>query len=354
MTGDAEDKVADLLDTPQLADALESERFKDFLDHIPIAVAVAELQPRERIVYVNLEFERLTGRGAGQVEGQPWTFLPGEGAGPDDHRRLGDAIGAEQDYLGVFAIDLDARQVQVDVWSNIIRDDAGEPVFRLLALADSSHHEGGPDLKKLAVDQDVRLRELQHRVRNNLQMITALIRLEARNVSGQLEGERFERLAGRIEALNLLYERLDGAGDAQTVDLGAYLGQIATSVMAAHAVEGVHLDLALDSWPVKVDVAMPTGLVLNEVVTNALKHAFPGAAGRIRIEGVTDDEGCTVTVRDDGVGLPAGQTWPQPGKLGMMIVHALRENAGARVDVRSAPGEGVEVTLRFDKARARA
>lgn len=354
MNSESQEKVAELVETPRLADALESEQFREFLDHMPIAIAVAELQPEERIVYVNLEFERLTGQSAGDVEGKPWSFLAGE-ATEAAHRPLGEAVDAEQDYLGVFSLDADGDSTKVDVWSNIIRDDAGEPVFRLLALADVGRCDATSTLEKTIAEQDLRLRELQHRVRNNLQMITALVRLEARNLSGRSGGGRFERLAGRIQALTLLYDRLDaGAGETDAIDLGAYLGQIATAVMAAHAVEGVHLDLALDSWPVKINVAMPTGLVLNEVLTNSLKHAFPEGAGRIRVAGVIDDEGCTVRIADDGVGLPPGQAWPQPGKLGSMIVHALRENAGARVEMHSAPGKGMEVTIRFDRARASA
>ena len=123
------------------------------------------------------------------------------------------------------------------------------------------------------------LRELQHRVKNNLQMITALIRMEARNVVDGETGERFDRLAGRINSLALLYDLLSGEGADDGIDLGVYLSQVASSVMQAHAVEGIRLDLKVDTWPVSINVAMPTGLVVNELMTNALKHAFVGRDG---------------------------------------------------------------------------
>jgi two-component sensor histidine kinase len=137
------------------------------------------------------------------------------------------------------------------------------------------------------------------------------------------------------------------------VDLGVYLNQIASSVMVAHAVEGIHLDLQVDTWPVSINVAMPTGLVVNELLTNALKHAFTGrAGGTISLHSLVDAKGCTVIVADDGNGFAAGTEWPEPGRLGALIVRSLRQNAHAQLTVESAPGKGVRVTIFFARADA--
>jgi two-component sensor histidine kinase len=197
------------------------------------------------------------------------------------------------------------------------------------------------------------LRELQHRVKNNLQMITALIRLEARNLPDDATAERFARLGGRINALALLYSALSEEASGEAVDLGVYLSQIAAAVMKAHAVEGIRLDLQVDAWPVSVNVAMPTGLVVNELLTNALKHAFIGrAAGTITLHSLVDETGCRVIIADDGIGLEEGLEWPRPGKLSALIVQSLRQNANARVNVESARATGVRVTLFFARADA--
>jgi PAS domain S-box-containing protein len=350
MEAETNDKVHDLLETPDLAGALESDQFKRFLDHIPIAIAVAELTPSEHIVYVNLEFERLAGQPADLTEGRSWDFLQGASARPDDQRDLGEAVVDEHDYLGVFQIDREGETVPVDVWSNVIRDDDGADVFRLIALADAARGPEGQRMQASLAEKDTLLLEIQHRVRNNLQMITALIRLEARNMR-RTEGESFDRLAGRIQALALLYDRMNLVGEGEAIDMGVYLGQIASAVMAAHAVDGIHLDLATDSWLVSPNVAMPIGLAVNELMTNALKHAFVGReAGTVRLECVASDSEHRVSVSDDGAGMPAGVTWPQPGKMGSMIAHSLEQNAGGRVEVASAPGEGVRVTIRFPRS----
>lgn len=350
-----EGRVQDLLETPNLAGALESDRFKQFLDHVPIAIAVSELRPSECILYVNIEFERLTGQVAAEIEGKSWSFIRGQATASGDEGRLSDAIANDQDYIGVFCIQHRGGTVNVNAWSNIIEDDDGTPVFRLIALADAEKRgdANAEELEQRVRDKDTLLRELQHRVRNNLQMITALIRLEARNMPADATEKGFDRLAGRVESLALLYRSLSADGASKSIDLGVYLSEIATAVMHAHAVEGIHLDLQVDTWLVSIDVAMPAGLVVNELLTNALKHAFVGrGGGTISLHSLVDDRGCRVVVADDGVGLPEGGSWPKAGKLAAMIVRSLRQNAKAQIDVESEPGKGMRVTIFFARAEA--
>lgn len=353
--GDRPASVEQLLGTNDLASALESEHFKQFLDHIPIAIAVAELKPDEHIVYANIEFERLTGRCASDVFGKDWSIFTQNAVDMDDGERLSNAIASDEDYIGTFALEWGDEPVLVDAWSNVIQDDDSEPVFRLLALAEPGRRADTDetDLQAVIREKDTLLRELQHRVTNNLQIITALIRLESRTIRDDSTTARFDRLAGRIESLGLLYRSLSETADRTTIDLGIYLSEIASAVMRAHAVEGIHLDLQVDTWPVSVNVAMPAGLVVNELLTNALKHAFAGRnGGTISLHSLVDDAGCHVIIADDGVGLAAETQWPKPGKLSAMIVQSLRQNAKAKLEVESAPGDGMRITIFFARADA--
>lgn len=347
--------VEQLLATPGLADALESDRFKQFLDHVPVAIAVAELHPSEAITYCNFEFERLTGQTAANIRGSDWKVIPGAAAPSGDDTPLGEAVQRDEEYIGTFILDPDGKRLAVDAWSNTIESDEGVPMYRLLALASigQTRRVTGEQHDEPLRDKDVLLRELQHRVKNNLQMITALIRMEARNVAEGESGDRFDRLAGRINSLALLYDLLSGEGADDAVDLGVYISKVASSVMEAHAVEGIRLDLKIDTWPVSINVAMPTGLVVNELMTNALKHAFVGRdGGTITVSSLVDETGCRVVVSDNGVGLPEGATWPQTGKLGAVIAQSLKHNAKAGLRVRSAPNEGLRVEIFFAREAA--
>ncbi len=351
---DAE-RIEHLMETPGLADALASDRFKQFLDHLPVAIAVSEVAPPEVIVYANLEFERLLGVILADIDGKAWHALPGRSVPSSETRTLGEAIPVGSDSLGQFeAHEGDAKR-RFEAWSNLVEDAAGVVVYRLVALVEVADDHGEHDELVRAVQaKDTLLRELQHRVKNNLQMITTLIRVESRKMPSGANGERFARLAGRIESLALLYQSLSEEEDREgPIDLGVYLSQIASAVMRAHAHEGIRLALQVDSWPVRVDVAMPTGLVVNELMTNALKHAFPdGTGGTITLKSLVNEKGCEVVVSDDGIGLPDGTSWPQKGKMGALIVQSLRQNAKASFEVRSRPGEGTEARMMFSRADA--
>ncbi|TMJ79900.1 MAG: PAS domain S-box protein [Alphaproteobacteria bacterium] len=358
MTGSDEtaERVEELLEVPHLADALESEQFRHFLDQIPIAIAVSDLKGPEHIVYANPEFEKLSGQSAAELEGKPWSALHGQRDAGDLDGELGVAVVEASDCVGTFHIEAPGREPAiVDAYSNVIEDDGGTPAFRLVALVDVTAHEKveRDELEKRIREKDTLLREIQHRVKNNLQMITALIRLEARNVAGGAVIAPFDRLAGRIESVQLLYESLSEDARGDEIDLGVYLSQIASAVMRSHAVEGVRLDLKVDAYPVSVNVAMPTGLVVNELLTNALKHAFKGRnGGTITLQSLADDKGCRVVIADDGVGLPEGAEWPKRGKLSALIAQSLRENAKASLEVKSSPGCGTRVTIVFTRAAA--
>ncbi|WP_426162820.1 sensor histidine kinase [Sandarakinorhabdus sp. DWP1-3-1] len=356
MAGDIEgETIEELLSTPALADALESDRFRQFLDHVPVAIAVSELRPSEAITYCNLEFERLTGLTAAQIDGSSWSRLPGVATPSHDDTRLGDAVQCGEEYLGTFTIERGGERLAVDAWSNTIEKEDGTPVFRLVALAVTglAGRSDADEQELLLRSKDELLLELQHRVKNNLQMIMALIRMEARNLGNTDAGSRFDNLAGRINSLSILYDLLSGQGAGDAVDLGVYLSQIASSVMQAHAPEGVRLELKVDTWPVSLNVAMPTGLVVNEVMTNALKHAFKDRdGGLITVSSLVEDTGCQVIIADDGIGLPPGATWPEPGKLSAVIVRSLQQNAMATIDVQSAPGDGMRVSIFFARKAA--
>jgi two-component sensor histidine kinase len=343
---------------PAMADESDSNRFERYFEQIPLAVVVSAMTAPELVIYANPAFEALSGQSRAEVEGQPWSRLRGVSRDTDSPLVLADAVVAGSDLIGTFQIERpDQPSAVVDVFSNVIVDDEDGPAFRLVALVDV----GGRDSEKLQEfemlirEKDTRLLEMQHRVKNNLQMITALIRIEARKAQGQAETGPFDRLAGRINSIQLVYKLLSESGSGDEIDLGAYLSEIASSVMHSSAVEGIRLELKVDSFPVSVNVALPTGMVVNELLTNSLKHAFVDRdGGTIRVESLVDAQGCRVVVADDGVGLPADMSWPKRGKLGALIVQSLRQNAHADIQVDSKPGEGTRVSIGFSRTAAAA
>jgi len=348
-------QVDQILGSSKLALAIENDRYKHLLDHVPVAIAISRGSSRDQqVVYANKAFEILMSMMTSDVEGQNWTCLDGFLNEDDQSQTLGEAIRDGEDFVGVFrpAGPVD-RLVIVQAYASVIESDDGVENFRIAAMVDVGGRERAQieQFENQIRDRDMLMRELQHRVKNNLQLITALVRLEARSAA---EGESvaLARLASRIDALAVLYRTLSAEDAAVDIDLGQYLSEIATAVMAASAVSGIEIDLQVGYCPMSINIAMPAGLLVNEMLTNALKYAFIGRAGG-QLKLICKQEGghVTVVVSDDGVGLGENQEWPSPRKLGALILQTLKENArNVKFNAESIRGQGTWFTLVFDAA----
>jgi FixJ family two-component response regulator/signal transduction histidine kinase len=342
---------------PPPATPADDDQFRRYFDAVPIAIVISTIASPETIVYANPAFATLTGQDPSLIVGQPWTHLQGADLAMPG-RLLGAALVEASDWVGTFELAAgDAPPIIADAYANVISDEGDQPANRLVVLV-QANRSAAVDPAALAEtirEKDMMIREIQHRVKNNLQMITSLIRLEAQGRAKTPEVNPLDRLEGRINAIQIIYKLLSDFSQSDEIDLGTYLSEIAAAVMHAHAVEGIRLDLKVDAYPVSVNVALPTGLVANELLTNALRHAFVGRdGGTITLHSLTDDTGCRVTVADDGIGLPPGMTWPSHGKLGELMVRSLRQNAKADFVVSSAPDQGTRSTIAFSRAAAQA
>jgi PAS domain S-box-containing protein len=345
-------QINDLFDSIDLAQAVRTEEFRHFLDRIPIAIVISKLvRGDQRICYVNGAFEKLTGRTLADFSGRGWSILDAFKDEMDQTITLGGALlkGGE-DFLGTFRSE-ELGPLVVEAFFGLIEDDDGTENYRIAALIDVTTRERAEreEFARQIRDKDTLLKEVQHRVKNNLQLIVALVRLESR---AEKRGDRVNlaALAGRIESLYLIYHALSPEVPGNEIDLGHYLSQIAAAVMNTYAVDGIRLDIKVDHAPTSINVALPVGLIVNELLTNAFKHAFGGRGhGVITVECLRHgEERYRVAVADDGVGLPDGVLWPVPGKIGALVVQSLRENTRTDLNVESAPGRGVRVTMTFD------
>ncbi len=197
----------------------------------------------------------------------------------------------------------------------------------------------------LAAHKDMIARELHHRVKNNLQMITSLLNLRARQVDDVTRGH-LQEMAGRMEALALVQAHIYDADALDRVDFRASLSEIVEGLSNTIGNDDIGLDRDFDG-PLELGVgrAMPLGLLCYELILNALKHAWPqGQRGKLTVELRTQGAHPEVRIRDDGVGFEKGSVTKG---LGTRLVRSLATEARAEVMTLSKPGDGTTVTLRL-------
>lgn len=201
------------------------------------------------------------------------------------------------------------------------------------------------------------LAELNHRVMNTLAMITALVRMESHELGDKGAGQALQRLETRLAAVTTLYRALHRAADVTQVAADRYLPEVAQAVAGSLSQDGrvaVVCDCAAESLP--TDSAAPLGLFLNEVMTNALKYAFPdGRSGTLRVGFRRIDAGhVALSVADDGIGTDAAQATAHThgtGGTGTRLIEAFAEQLQGRLDIDSSD-KGTAVTITFPLARA--
>ncbi len=169
------------------------------------------------------------------------------------------------------------------------------------------------------------LKEIHHRVKNNLQIISSLLKLQSGQVGDETMGNLFRDSQHRIRSMALVHEQLYGSQDLDRIEFGKYLRDLTSNLIKSYRSRGVRLQVDVDDVHLDIDTAIPCGLIINELVSNTLKHAFPdGREGEIGISLSEDGAGqYTLLVRDDGVGFPVDVDCHHTDTLGLQLVNSL-------------------------------
>lgn len=197
-------------------------------------------------------------------------------------------------------------------------------------------------------EKDVLLREIHHRVKNNLQILDSLLRLQAQSITEPHIVRLFEECHSRVRTIGLLYETLSRSRDLALVDMPEFIESIATNLFQSYAVSQstIALHLGVDPVSMSIETAIPCGLIINELISNSLKHAFPEKTGSVSIELVSNpDETFTLIVQDTGVGLAAQVFKRQPPPLGLQLVAMLSEQLSGTAELQGLDGTKWTITF---------
>jgi len=211
--------------------------------------------------------------------------------------------------------------------ANLTRDAAGNPLCffgSVLDITDRIKME--EQIKKDLREKEVLLRELYHRTKNNMQVISSMLRLRARSINDHDTQAALQEINNQILSMAMVHEKLYESEDLSSLNLKSYCADLIDLIRKSYLL-GSRISVSFEAADVyvQIETAIPLGLALNELVLNAIKHAFPDdRGGTIRVELARDDERAfTLTVSDNGVGFPEGFDAERDGKLGLITITGL-------------------------------
>ena len=203
-------------------------------------------------------------------------------------------------------------------------------------------------LRHSLTEKEILLKEIHHRVKNNLQIISSLLNLQADSIMDQQAREVFKESQYRVKSMALIHEKLYGSASLSRIDFGEYTRSLTASLFRSYAVNlpGVEMRVDIDSIFLGIETAIPCGLIINECMTNSCKYAFPGGRGGEILVRLKEREGSYVlTVSDSGIGFPDKLDFRSTNTLGLHLVNILTAQLGGTIRLNRE--SGTSFTLEF-------
>jgi len=324
------------------------DQYKDLVEKADIAIMIDDTDGKFR--YCNKTFSRIFGYTVEDIKSLSITAI----IHPDDRERVlklhedrmqGKRVKKRYEIKGVRK-DGSTLDCEIDVVT--LRDGKRIIGTRSYMWDITERKQAEKQLKASLKEKEVLLREIHHRVKNNLQIISSLLNLQSRNLKDEQARDMFKESRVRVRSMALVHEKLYRSEDLSNVDFSEYIRNLAEHLFNVYGVVDVRLKIDVKNVFLDINTAIPCGLIVSELITNSLKYAFPqGRGGELRV-GLQQESAKTykLTVGDSGVGLPADFDIKTSDSLGLQLVDMLTEQLHGSLSFKRGAGTEFEIIFK--------
>ena len=325
------------------------ERYRSLVENITEVVFTLDMEGR--ITYFSPSASHLMGYAPHEIEGRNFADF----VHPDDLPGLLESYEhtldgrLEPHEFRVFDHDGSIRHVRTS--SSVMLQD-GKPVGLTGLLSDITERKLNEEKMKASLhEKETLLREIHHRVKNNLQVISSFLHLQSREIKDTASLELFKNSEGRIRSMALIHEQLYRSDNLSMIDFGRYIENLVRYLHGMYQSRAFAIipKVNVEAIFLSIDRAIPCGLLLNEILSNSFKHAFHGRErGEISVEFRRHNDRYVLKAADDGVGFPGDPAAGSASTLGFQIITSLVDQISGTMEIRNAGGAGVIITFPVD------
>lgn len=319
--------------------------------------AMVIIEEDEKISLVNTEFEKLSGYSKDEIEGKK---ILTEFVVKDDLKKTKEyrplrrvnSKAASRNYEVRF---IDRKGNVRDIFMTVaIIPGTKKSLASLLDITEQKRAENQIKTSFLEIMEDLKekevlLREIHHRVKNNMQIISSLLNLQSEYIEDKKALELFRETQSRIKSMARVHEKLHQSEDLARIDFAEYIRSLTADLLYTYATEPNLIKLKIDVEDVllSIDAAIPCGLLINELVSNSLKHAFPDKRkGELCIALRPVDDKLILRISDNGVGFPEGLDFKNTETLGLQLVNALVGQLNGTIELDRTRGTEFKITFK--------
>lgn len=244
----------------------------------------------------------------------------------------------------------DGSQIPVEINSHIFNL-RGEKMILSIARDITRRKENEAQLHRSLEEKELLLKEIHHRVKNNLNVISSLLNLQSKYIKDKAALEVFRESQRRARSMALIHKMLYQSTDLKCINFGDYIQTLTTELFRTYVTrDNIHLNMDVGDILLDINTAVPLGLIVNELVSNSLKHAFPNdLAGEVNVEFYREGEQYHFIVSDTGVGFPEDLDFEKTNSLGMRLVNTLVDQIGGTMELKQDNGTCFKIKFSEEK-----